>query len=462
MPTLDFGRTDTDNEGLARFKRSWGAEEESWPTRTSPTRRRAAASGLAARARGRADPARSRAHRTGDRHGALPPRRMTDPEHLLYERYVGSAVRSRKLELYYALKPMMPRACSSPCAGPTRPRQARREFPRWPFEPTLVEHRDGELRRATAASGADRLPFVNFWPERKRFCVVLTHDVEGPEGVENIMRVIELERRYGFVSSWNFVAEWYPIPDGLFDEIRARRLRDRAPRHPARRQAVLQSRETSRRTCRRSRDVRASVGRGRLPLAGHRIATPSGWRELPVDYDSSFPDSDPFEPQAGGCCSIMPFFFGDVVELPITLMQDHTMFEILREPGIDRWPEKSDWIMRAPRADHVIVHPDYVVEQRFLTATRPTWPCSPSARTAGTRCRATSRAGGASATGSASTSTANSRRHDRLRRHGRLRDRARWPPGHGALGRRPGRFKLPAAASRCRSRGAGSPRGRAP
>jgi lipid II:glycine glycyltransferase (peptidoglycan interpeptide bridge formation enzyme) len=25
--TLDFGRTDTDNEGLAAFKRSWGAEE---------------------------------------------------------------------------------------------------------------------------------------------------------------------------------------------------------------------------------------------------------------------------------------------------------------------------------------------------------------------------------------------------------------------------------------------------
>ena len=35
------------------------------------------------------------------------------------------------------------------------------------------------------------------------------------------MRVIELERQYGFVSCWNFVAEWYPIPDGLFDEVRS-------------------------------------------------------------------------------------------------------------------------------------------------------------------------------------------------------------------------------------------------
>ena len=52
--------------------------------------------------------------------------------------------------------------------------------------------------------------------------------------------------------------------------------------------------------------------------------------ELGCLYDSSFPDTDPFEPQGGGCCSIFPFFLGDLVELPITLVQDHTMLEILR------------------------------------------------------------------------------------------------------------------------------------
>ena len=83
-------------------------------------------------------------------------------------------------------------------------------------------------------------------------------------------------------------------------------------------------------------------------------------------YDSSFPDSDPFEPQPGGCCSIMPFRFGDVVELPLTMMQDHTMFEILREPGIDRWVEKADWIARHHGLINLNVHPDYVVEQRYL------------------------------------------------------------------------------------------------
>ena len=71
---------------------------------------------------------------------------------------------------------------------------------------------------------------------------------------------------------------------------------------------------------------------------------------LGVLYDSSFPDTDPFEPQAGGCCSIFPFFLGDMVELPITLVQDHTMWEILQHPGIDLWLQKSDWISEQPRA----------------------------------------------------------------------------------------------------------------
>jgi hypothetical protein len=102
--------------------------------------------------------------------------------------------------------------------------------------------------------------------------------------------------------------------------------------------------------------------------------------ELGCRYDSSFPDTDPFEPQSGGCCSIMPYRFGDVVELPITLVQDHTLWEILCETGIARWEDKSEWIMRNHGLINVIVHPDYVCDpdrlelyDRFLAflAARP-------------------------------------------------------------------------------------------
>ena len=68
---------------------------------------------------------------------------MIDPEHLLYERYVGSGGgRSRKMDVYYAVKPLLPRRVQLALRRAYAPRQARREFPRWPFEPTLVEHRE--------------------------------------------------------------------------------------------------------------------------------------------------------------------------------------------------------------------------------------------------------------------------------------------------------------------------------
>jgi hypothetical protein len=82
--------------------------------------------------------------------------------------------------------------------------------------------------------------------------------------------------------------------------------------------------------------------------------------ELGALYDSSFPDTDPFEPQSGGCCSILPFFIGDLVELPITLVQDHTLWEVLRRESIELWTEKSDWLIANGGLINLITHPDYL------------------------------------------------------------------------------------------------------
>ncbi len=289
---------------------------------------------------------------------------MTDVEHYLHERYQAKATSSRLRRAYYAAKPMIPRPLQLALRRRYAPIQARREFPAWPIEPVLVRRQHEEMRRRLAQSGADRIPVVDFWPDGHRFCAILTHDVEGPAGVDNVRRVIEVEQRHGFVSSWNFVAKWYPIPDDLFDTVRAsgcevglhgirhdgKLFQDRAHF-----EAELPEIE---------RYLREWDAVGFRSPATHRNAE---WMsELPVLYDSSFPDTDPFEPQSGGCCSIFPFLFGDVVELPITLVQDHTLWEVLREPGIDPWIEKTRWIARHHGLVNLIVHPDYVVEQSRL------------------------------------------------------------------------------------------------
>ncbi len=298
-----------------------------------------------------------------------------DADHFRLERYQGDRRQSTPLRAFYAVKPAIPRRLQLGLRRVYAKRQARRAFPAWPIEPLLVDRERDELRSRLRTSGEEQIPIVNYWPGGKRFAAILTHDVEGPAGVANIATVQALEQRHGFVSSWNFVAEDYAIPREVFARLRAagceiglhgihhdgKLFRDRASFSAQLPKIHSYLREWE------------AVG-FRSP-ATHRNAD---WMpELGCLYDSSFPDTDPFEPQSGGCCSILPFFIGSLVELPITLTQDHTLFEILREPSIRRWTEKSDWIIRKHGLINVIVHPDYLLTadrlafyERFLVYLR--------------------------------------------------------------------------------------------
>ena len=144
-----------------------------------------------------------------------------DPTHFLYERYAEQGRQSRLLSAYYTAKPLIPRRLQLAVRRLYARRQKARTFPAWPIEPILVDHQHSQLRLQLRESESSRIPLVNFWPYARQFCVIVTHDVEGPAGITNISRVLDVERRNGFSSAWNFVAEGYEVPSGLFDEIRA-------------------------------------------------------------------------------------------------------------------------------------------------------------------------------------------------------------------------------------------------
>lgn len=287
-----------------------------------------------------------------------------DPDLLLRERYLDRNARSAARSAYYRIKPLLPRRVQLAIRRAYAPLQRRRPFPAWPIESILVAHQHETFRRQLRESDTDRVPFVNFWPDRHRFCVILTHDVESPAGVSNIARVREVERRHGFVSSWNFVAEGYPIPAGLFGDLRQDgcEVGLHGIRHD---DSLFRSRRSFENQL---PQIKSYLERwdavGFRSPATHRNAE---WmHELPCLYDSSFPDTDPFEPMPGGCCSIFPFQFGSVVELPITLPQDHTLFDILRAPSIAVWRQKSEWIIDNHGLLNLITHPDYMLDPARL------------------------------------------------------------------------------------------------
>jgi hypothetical protein len=81
---------------------------------------------------------------------------------------------------------------------------------------------------------------------------------------------------------------------------------------------------------------------------------------MDFEYDSSFYDTDPYEPQGGGCCHVFPYRLGRFIELPYTLPQDHTLLELLKVDPLEVWLRKASWIRSVGGMILMITHPDYL------------------------------------------------------------------------------------------------------
>jgi hypothetical protein len=194
---------------------------------------------------------------------------------------------------------------------------------------------------------------------------VLSHDVEHRAGYDNIELLCDAEMRTGFRSSWNFVPERdYTVTDERLDQLRARgfEVGVHGLYHDGR---DLESRETLEQ---RLPAMRAYAER--WGAVGFRSpATHRDWELMPLlgfDYDSSSPDTDPFEPKSGGCCTWLPFFNQDLVELPITLTQDHTLFVILEQNDDSMWRQKADLLRERGGMASLVTHPDYMLEPAMV------------------------------------------------------------------------------------------------
>jgi hypothetical protein len=81
-------------------------------------------------------------------------------------------------------------------------------------------------------------------------------------------------------------------------------------------------------------------------------------------YDMSVPNVGHFEPQRGGCCTVMPYFVGKILELPLTTMQDYSLFHILGDYSTSLWEQQIEMIREKNGLASFITHPDYLTEPR--------------------------------------------------------------------------------------------------
>jgi hypothetical protein len=279
----------------------------------------------------------------------------------LYERYVDASG-GWKRKLYYALKPVIPRPIQLALRRRYVAVQATATFPAWPVEPMVVNAIDFALKkRLTTEPAVHR---IAFWPKGFRFAFVITHDVEWDTGLRRAPDLAAIERSLGFVSSWNLVPERYPIDWRIVEQLRAagNEIGIHGLKHDGR---LFQSRRIFDERMRKINEYARSWG-----AVGFR--SPSTLRNaewmstMQFEYDSSFPDTDPYEPQPGGCCTIWPYFLGSMVELPMTMPQDHALFEILKQTDISTWKQKAGWIAEQEGIVVINVHPDYMLTDERL------------------------------------------------------------------------------------------------
>src|SRR5579875_985585 len=285
-------------------------------------------------------------------------------EWYLLERYLPERGRRPPsgMEAYYALKQAIPPWLRHRVNYLVIKARRRVSFPAWPWESALLELRLSWLRQI-AAPGQE-LWHIGLWPQGLRCAVVLTHDVESLLGFERMERMAEVEERYGFRSAWNLPLAQYPL-----DWERIARLRQRGFEfgahglsHDGR---LFRSYEDFRTlSARLHQSARAHDLRGfRSPSTLRRAE----WIKLmDFDYDCSFADTDPYEPQPGGTCSLFPFFLGSLVELPYTLPQDHTLIHLLHRDPLPIWIAKARWIAQRGGMILSLIHPDYCGAAPYL------------------------------------------------------------------------------------------------
>jgi len=252
------------------------------------------------------------------------------------------------LDAYYTIKPMIPRRLQIILRRIIAKRKLAVHRSEWP-----IDQRAG--RPPEGWQG---------WPEGKKFALVLNHDVDTARGHAKCLRLMEVEQRRGFRSSFYFVPQGYVVsPDlrGILNqagfEVGVHGLLHDGKMFRSRK--IFDERAT-----RVNMYLKDWGAVGFSSPSMHRNLAWVG--DLDIAYDISTFDTDPFEPQPEGVGTIFPFWVprssgdGGFVELPYTLPQDHCLYVIFKNADNRVWREKLDWIAAQGGMALLDSHPDYM------------------------------------------------------------------------------------------------------
>lgn len=290
---------------------------------------------------------------------------------LRFERYLDKPQKSRKKELirklYYLLRPAFPVSVRRHLQKAWLRGWNKKPFPRWPVDRSVDQMFSNLMRFMLMASGHAKMPFIWFWPDAKSSCAIMTHDVETDAGLQFASELMDINDSFDIKSSFQLIPDArYIVDEGHLTSIKARGFEVNV--HDLKHDGHLFD---SQQKFHDSAQLINQFGI-RFGSKGFRSAilyrNQEWFDELQFSYDMSVPNVGHLDPQPGGCCTVMPYFIGDLLELPVTATQDYTLFHVLQLYSQDLWRQQISQIMEQYGLISFIVHPDYLDTPAALNA----------------------------------------------------------------------------------------------
>jgi hypothetical protein len=236
-------------------------------------------------------------------------------------------------------------------------------FPAWPVDFTVDNLHEEFLRLLMEASNQEKVPFIWFWPEGAPNCLIMTHDVETAAGRDFTAQLMDLDDSRCIKASYQVIPEKrYEVSDEYVSEIRSRGFEFNV--HDLNHDGKLyrERKEFERRAEKINGYIRQYKTRGFR--AGSMYRNQNWYDVFEFSYDMSVPNVAHLEPMRGGCCTVMPYFVGKILELPLTLAQDYSVFHIMNDYSIDLWKQQLALLRRRNGLMSFITHPDYLIDRR--------------------------------------------------------------------------------------------------
>lgn len=304
----------------------------------------------------------------------LPFNASTIVDNLRLERYPtnGDAVTRALLSseavrrVYYSFRPMLPVRLRKMLQKLYLRDWSRLAFPIWPVDSSVERTLERVLLLSMKARKLKSVPFIWFWPDGAASSAIVTHDVETNAGVNFVRSVIDVDDSFNIKTAFQLVPEErYKVSGDLLGAIRERHceVNVHGLNHDGN---LFRDRKTFLKHAGMiNRYVQDFGAEGFRSACMYRNL--DWYEDLNISYDMSVPNVAHLEPQRGGCCTVFPYFIGRILELPLTTVQDYSLFHILGEYSIDLWKRQIDLVMERHGMLSFITHPDYLLDERALS-----------------------------------------------------------------------------------------------